>query len=87
MAEGHGSFRGLLDEIFNPARNPPAARLVRLSNLSREELAVFGECWSLTDNSRRRELVAALAQLARDNVGINFDSIFRFSLSSDDVEV
>ncbi|MEW6142515.1 MAG: HEAT repeat domain-containing protein [Chloroflexota bacterium] len=87
MAEGRGSFRELLDEIFNPARNPSAARLVRLSNLNREELAVFGECWKLADNGRRRELVAALAQLSRDNIGVNFDHVFQLSLASDDAEV
>jgi len=87
MDDGLGSFRELLAEIFNPARNPPAARLVRLSNLSGTELAVFGERWQSADDDRRRGLVAALAQLARDNVDVNFDPIFRLSLASDDAEV
>lgn len=87
MNEGMGSFQELLSEIFNPARNPPAARLVRLSNLSGSELAVFEERWRLAGDDRRRGLTAALAQLARDNVEVNFDSVFRFSLASDDTEV
>lgn len=87
MTEVQGTFRELLDEIFNPARNPAAVRLLRLSNLHREELEVFKEYWRLADGTRRRELVAALAQLARDNIEVNFDPIFTFSLAGDDAEV
>ncbi|MCX8126540.1 MAG: HEAT repeat domain-containing protein [Dehalococcoidia bacterium] len=87
MVEGFGSFIELLTEIFSPAGNPSAARLLRLSNLDREEMALFKEHWHLADDGRRRELIAALAQLSRDNVEVNFEPIFRFSLASEDSEV
>ncbi len=87
MDDGTGVLGELLAEIFDPARDPPAARLVRLSNLGGEGLAEFEVRWQSADIDRRRGLIAALAQLARNNVRVNFDAIFRFSLSSDDAEV
>jgi len=87
MDDGVWALDGLLAEIFDPAHDPPAARLVRLSNLSGKGLAEFEARWQSADVDRRRALIAALAQLARDNVRVNFDAIFRFSLSSDDAEV
>lgn len=87
MDEGMRQFQELLAEIFNPARNPPASRLIRLSNLTGSELTVFRESWQSAGTNRQRGLIAALAQLARDNVETNFESIFRLSLTSDDAEV
>jgi hypothetical protein len=81
------SLESYLKELFDPASPLRVARLVGLSNLAREEACALEEAWRAGDAGRRRQVVHELIGLAEDNVELNFDAIFRLSLSDGDAEV
>jgi HEAT repeat protein len=87
MAEGTGSFKELLSEVFNNARQPAATRLVRLSGLGSDEMAAFEERCKHAKPERRRYLVASLVTLSQNNVEYDFSAVFRFALADSDCEV
>jgi len=68
----------------NPLLN---SQLTELSNLSSEELELFECSWATIEPERRRQIVYRLVELAKDNLGLNFDSIFKYCLKDRDDEV
>ena len=81
------SLEDYLVELADPSTPLAAARLVNLSNLVPDEASAFEEAWRGTDVQRRRQVVRQLIELAEDNVELNFDAVFRMSLSDSDAEV
>ncbi|MFC2010921.1 HEAT repeat domain-containing protein, partial [Chloroflexota bacterium] len=63
------------------------SRLTNLSNLSSEELEFFERSWAAIEPERRRQIVYRLVGLAENNLGLNFDSIFKYCLKDQDDEV
>ncbi len=76
-----------LRELADPARPLGVARLINLSGLAPDEISAFEDAWRAADVPRRRQVVHKLIELAEDNVELNFDAVFRVSLSDPDVEV
>jgi len=68
----------------NPLLN---SRLSELSILSSKELELFERSWSAIKPKRRRQTVYRLVELAENNLGLNFDSIFKYCLKDRDDEV
>lgn len=62
-------------------------KLANLSNLNPEELRSFKQAWQNIAPERRRQILHRLAELAENNVELNFDDIFRFCLRDEDAEV
>ena len=76
-----------LRELVDPARPLGVARLINLSSLAPDEVSAFEDAWRAADVRRRRQIVHELIELAEDNVELNFDAVFRVSLSDPDIEV
>jgi HEAT repeat protein len=83
MATFQEYLAGLQDE-GQPLR---AARLVHLSHLANEREKAFLDAWPQVQTERRRQVVRQLAELAEDNVELNFDAIFLTCLSDGDPQV
>jgi len=64
-----------------------SSRLIELSTLSQEEMALFEQKWAAIEPKRRRQIVHRLIELAEDNFELNFDSIFISCLEDQDAEV
>jgi len=74
-------------DLGNSSQSLLNSRLIDLSNLNSEELTVFEQTWAAMEPKRRRQIVHRLAELAEDNLELNFDSIFRGCLKDQDAEV
>ena len=74
-------------DLSNSSQSLLNSRLIDLSNLNSEELTVFEQAWAAMEPKRRRQIVHRLAELAEDNLELNFDSIFRGCLKDQDAEV
>jgi HEAT repeat protein len=78
---------GYLEELRDSTRPLVVSKLANLSNLSPEELAPFLGVWPTMAADRRRRILNELAELAEDNVELNFDEVFRAALGDADSEV
>jgi HEAT repeat protein len=81
------SQESYLRDLVDPARPLAATRLINLSNLTPDEVSAFEDAWRDADVRRRRQVVQDLVELAEDNVELDFDAVFRVSLSDSDAEV
>ena len=81
------SVQDYLGELADSSTPLGVARLVNLSNLVPDEASAFEEAWRNIDVRRRRLVIQQLVELAEDNVELNFDAVFRVSLSDSDAEV
>jgi len=63
------------------------SKLIDLSNLSPEELRIFGQRWAAIEPKRRRQIVHRLVELSENNFTLNFNSIFKYCLKDQDAEV
>jgi len=63
------------------------SKLANLSDLFPEEADIFRREWSDIDVTRRRQIVGQLAELAEDNLELDFDEVFRSCLTDADGEV
>ncbi len=81
------TFREYLAELRDEGQPLRATRLVYLSHLADEQEEAFLDVWPQIQAERRRQVVRALAELAEDNVELNFDAIFLSCLSDAEPEV
>jgi HEAT repeat protein len=81
------SLEDYLGEVADSSAPLGVGRLVNLSNLVPDEASAFEEAWRGADVHRRRQVMQQLIELAEDNVELNFDAVFRVSLSDSDAEV
>jgi HEAT repeat protein len=81
------SLEDYLRELVDFSTPLGVARLVNLSNLVPDEASAFEEAWRGADVHRRRQVMHQLIEVAEDNVELNFDAVFRVSLSDSDAEV
>ncbi len=63
------------------------SKLIELSNLNSEELALFEQAWENIEPERRSQIMSRLVELAEDNFELDFDSIFKNHLTDQDAEV
>jgi HEAT repeat protein len=81
------TFQSLLDLFPDPERQPTAAQLASLSHLDREDTALLAEAWEEVDAERKRHMLVQMAEMAEDNVDLNFDAAFKLGLQDDDGSV
>jgi len=81
------SLENYLKELRESSKPLVAAVLVRLADLSREEKEVFSREWHGIDVARRREILERLAELAEDNLELDFDEVNRVCFADADSEV
>ncbi len=77
----------IIAEISNCDKPLRGSRLVELSNLNSEELEFLERAWAVIEPKRRWQIINRLVGLAKDNVELNFDSIFTICLKDQDAEV
>lgn len=63
------------------------SRLTQLSNLNPEEIRILEQAWAAIEPKRRQQIVYRLVELSKDNLELNFDSIFENCLEDRDAEV
>jgi HEAT repeat protein len=61
--------------------------LAELSGLDTEQLALFEQTWVKIETEQRRRIVGHLVKLADENIGLNFNIIFKNRLTDPDAEV
>jgi len=76
-----------LDELGDPSRPLKISHIERLSNLGPEDLATVRERWLRIPADRRRRLLSEAAELAEDNVELNFDGLMLVGLEDPDAGV
>ncbi|MEE9401444.1 MAG: HEAT repeat domain-containing protein [Dehalococcoidia bacterium] len=74
-------------ELRDLSKPMAISKLANLSDLLPEEADIFGREWSNIDVTRRRQIVGQLAELAEDNLELDFDQVFRSCLTDADGEV
>ncbi|MBI2847411.1 MAG: HEAT repeat domain-containing protein [Chloroflexi bacterium] len=73
-----------LNELSDPSKPIVVSRLIDLSNFSSEELRLFKAAWPSVGVERRRKIVGLLAELAEDNVDLDFNVVFKVCLKDSD---
>ncbi len=81
------SLETYLEELADPTRPLVVSKLVNLSNLGADEAPLFFDAWVTMGDERRRTVIRRLAEIAEDNVELNFDAAFLFALADDDAQV
>ncbi len=77
----------IIEEIANSNKTLVSSHLADLSQISATDMPVFKKTWAEINTERRRQIMTRLSELAKDNVELNFDLIFRYTLSDTDVQV
>lgn len=80
-------FNEYLKELGDGSVRLKVSGLKRLSGLTRERMDELGRAWPGIDVRRRRRVVQELAELAEDNVDLDFDAVFLRGLDDDDADV
>jgi len=81
------SLGNYLKELSDVAKPVVASKLVKLSDLSREEKDIFRKEWPAVGVARRREVIDLLVEISEDNLELDFDEVYRICLSDADTEV
>ena len=80
-------FEETIADLTSSDQPLPSSRLTNLSNLNSEEVKLFEQAWEKVKPELRGKTIRQLAELAEDDVALNFDSIFRYCLRDTDAEV
>jgi HEAT repeat protein len=80
-------FGDYLAELADGSVRLRVAGLKQLSSMTREQAAEFSSVWPGIDVRRRRRLVQELADLAEDNIDLDFDAVFFRGLDDEDADV
>jgi HEAT repeat protein len=80
-------FSEYLAQLTDPSERLSVAGLQRLASLERDEAAALRAAWPRIETERRRQVVRHLAQLAEDNVDLDFDAVFFVALEDEDAGV
>ena len=81
------SIEEIVADLGNSDKPLLNSSLAELSNLDSEELRLFERAWAGIEPKRQRQIISRLVELARDNLELNFDSIFKSCLKDQDAEV
>lgn len=81
------SLDTLWPQLENPQRSPSAAALAALSEIGDDERERFLAVWRTLGVQRRRDIIDRLADIAEDNVELDFSGVFKLGLFDSDVQV
>lgn len=81
------SLDTLIPKLEDAEHRVPAADLRVLSHLAGEDRDRFVAVWRNLSIQRRRDVIDLLADLAEDNVELDFNGVFMMGLLDDDVQV
>ncbi len=78
------SFESSLDVLSDPEKRVSSAQLVDFSNLTDEEVETMQAAWPEVEMTRRLALILEMADLAQDNIELNFDAAYKLALQDAD---
>ncbi len=81
------SLETLLPTLADPERTPLATELAALTSLDSAGRERFLDVWRTLSIQRRRDIIDRLAEIAEDNVELDFNTVFMTGLVDDDVQV
>jgi HEAT repeat protein len=81
------SLETLLPTLADPERTPLATELAALTSLDSDDRERFLNVWRTLSIQRRRDIIDRLAEIAEDNVELDFNTVFMTGLVDDDVQV
>lgn len=81
------SLDTLLPKLGDQRHSPSATDLTALNHLDVTEHERFLSAWRSLSIQRRRDIIDLLAEMAEDNVELDFGSVFMTGLLDDDVQV
>ena len=81
------SLDTLLPKLEDPKHQPSATDLTALNHLGGAEHERFLGVWRSLSIQRRRDIIDLLADMAEDNVELDFGAVFMTGLLDDDVQV
>ncbi len=77
----------IIEEIANSKKMLVSSHLADLSQVTTTDMLIFKKAWRNIDLERRRQIITRLGELAKDNVELNFDLIFRHALADSDTQI
>ncbi len=81
------SFESCLSSLLDPNAKVRASQLVDLTDISGGELGDLAAAWPQIEPDRRLSVINELADLAEDNVELNFDAVYKNALSDSEPDV
>jgi HEAT repeat protein len=81
------SIENIIKEIANTDKPLVSSHLADLSQITVTDLPALKKSWRTIEATRRRQIISRIAELAKDNVELNFDLVFKNGLSDPDAEV
>lgn len=81
------SFELILETISDPTSRLSLSEFYEISDLSSEELGQFAKSWLPLPTERQREIVSTMAELAEQNVELDFSAVFKMCLKDSDEEI
>jgi HEAT repeat protein len=78
------SFESDFEEIGDENKRISANQLKNFSDLDGSDLLALTETWSEIAMMKRLNIIRDLAELASDNIELNFDAIFKLALSDEE---
>jgi HEAT repeat protein len=81
------AFDSDLADLADTTKRLSSTQLAGLSDLDPEDAAELAAAWSEIETNRRFNIVTELAELAQDNVELNFDAVYKVALGDEEATV
>ena len=81
------AFDSDLADLADRTKRLSSTQLTSLSDLEPEDAAELAAAWGEIETNRRFNIVTELAELAQDNVELNFDAVYKVALGDEEAAV
>jgi HEAT repeat protein len=81
------AFDSDLADLADASKRLSSTQLTSLSDLEPEDAAELAAAWREIETNRRFSVVTELAELAQDNVELNFDAVYKIALGDEEAAV
>jgi HEAT repeat protein len=81
------AFDSDLADLADTTKRLSSTQLTSLSDLEPEDAAELASAWDEIETNRRFNIVTELAELAQDNVELNFDAVYKVALGDEEAAV
>jgi HEAT repeat protein len=81
------AFDSDLADLADASKRLSSTQLTSLSDLEPEDAAELAAAWGEIETNRRFSIVTELAELAQDNVELNFDAVYKIALGDEEAAV
>jgi HEAT repeat protein len=81
------AFDSDLADLADSTKRLSSTQLTSLSDLDPEDAAELAAAWGEIETNRRFNIVTELAELAQDNLELNFDAVYKVALGDEEAAV